>query len=149
MQSDKTIWIIDDDKDDHELIKDLFKELKLPHPLELFETAEQLLEKLDKVKLAPFIIISDVNLPKMNGFDLREKMLRVPSNKYHSVPFIFWSTNASEAQIRHAYHLMAHGFFKKEASFEQWKLSLLKIIDYWTSSQVPSKQDEPDRSLAP
>src|SRR5687768_9881740 len=75
-QEERAIWIVDDDLEDHELIKDIFKELESQYPLELFETAEQLLGRLDEVKSAPFIIISAVNLPKMGGFELREQLLK-------------------------------------------------------------------------
>jgi CheY-like chemotaxis protein len=141
-QQQKSIWIVDDDLEDHELIKDIFKELNWSHPLVLFETAEALLEKLNEVHVAPFIVISDINLPKIDGFELRESMLNNPNNKYHSVPFIFWSTQASEKQIRKAYELKAHGFFRKEATFEEWKVSLIKIIEYWTISLMPAKEEE-------
>ncbi|RYG26103.1 MAG: response regulator [Chitinophagaceae bacterium] len=85
-----------------------------------------------------------MNLPKKDGFMLREETLKAANNKFHSVPFIFWSTQASEAQVRKAYRLNAHGFFVKEANFDDWKKSLVKIIDYWTSSLSPSKEDKPD-----
>jgi CheY-like chemotaxis protein len=142
---ERAIWIVDDDTEDHQLIKEIFEELKWSNPLELFQTGEQLLEKLKHSKHAPFIIICDVNLPKMGGFGLREEMLKTPNNKFHSVPFIFWSTQASEAQIRKAYDLRAHGFFIKEPTFKEWKSSLVRIIEYWTSSKMPSKEDKEDK----
>lgn len=137
----KPVWIVDDDLEDHELIMDIFKELEWPHQLELFQTGEQLLEKLHQANEGPFIIISDVYLPKMSGFELRQKMLNNPNNKFHSVPFIFWSTFASERQIRKAFDLNVHGFFLKESSFSKWKEVLIKIIGYWTVSMVPSRKD--------
>ena len=144
---DKAIWIVEDDADDHDLIRHLFKELNWPCSLELFATGEQMLERLESSSAAPFMIITDVNLPKIDGFALREKMLQTPNNKFHSVPFIFWSTHASEAQVRHAFELMAHGFFRKEPTFEQWKITLAKIIDYWISSLLPSKEDKYDKPM--
>jgi CheY-like chemotaxis protein len=146
-QNEKEIWIVDDDTEDHELITYLFKELKWTYSLQLFESGEQLLEKLADSHEAPFIIISDVNLPKLDGFALREKMLQTANNKFHSVPFIFWSTQASELQVRKAFMLRAQGFFKKDSSFSQWKLTLMKIVDYWTSSLMPSKEDKQDEPM--
>lgn len=144
---DKAIWIVDDDSDDHELIRDIFTDMDWKYQLELFSTADQLLNRLDVAPAAPFIIISEVNLPRKDGFTLREETLKAPNNKFHSVPFIFWSTQASEEQVRKAYRLQAHGFFLKEPSYNEWKKSLVKIIDYWTSSLSPSKEDKPDVPL--
>lgn len=138
------IWIVDDDLEDQELIMDIFKELEWPHDLELFQTAEAFLQKLQASNEAPFLIISEVNLPKMSGFDLRQRMLDNPGNKFHSVPFIFWSTFASERQIRKAFDLNAHGFFIKESSFDKWKEVLIKIIEYWMISMMPSRKESDD-----
>ncbi len=143
----KAIWIVDDDTDDHELIREIFTEMKWNYPVELFSLAEDLLARLNEAEVAPFIIISDVNLPKMDGFKLREETLKASNNKFHSVPFIFWSTHASEAQIRTAYRLRAHGFFIKESQLEDWKNALIRIIEYWTKSLTPSKEDRPDPPL--
>jgi len=138
------IWIIDDDNEDHHLIQEIFKEVKYANPLKFFIGAKSMLNALEKEDVAPFIMICDVNLPGMDGFQLREKLLATPNNKYHSVPFIFWSTYASEVQIRKAFDLQAHGFFIKEPNYNDWKTSFIHIIEYWLRSRMPSKEDKPD-----
>jgi CheY-like chemotaxis protein len=141
------IWVIDDDADDQELIETVLKESNSPHALEFFHTGSAALQRLKMADKAPFIILCDVNLPGMNGFELRKELLATPNKKFHSVPFIFWSNAASERQIEEAYKLRGHGFFVKEATFAQWRKSLLNIITYWSNSQVPSKKDEPHEPL--
>lgn len=133
------IWIIDDDTEDHDIIREIFKELKLPNEIVFLPGAEATLQQLEQVKIAPFIIICDVNLPKINGFELREILLKKEGAKFHSVPFIYWSTQASNSQIRQAYDLNAHGFFIKESNFEEWKITLTRIVDYWMRSKMPAK----------
>ena len=141
------IWIVDSDRDDRELIENIFQEAQLPYTLQFFDTGPALLKCLNEVKEAPFIILCDVNLPAMHGFELREKLLATPNKKFHSVPFIFWSNAASEHQIEQAYKLMCHGFFVKESNYDEWKVSLLHIIGYWQKSKTPSKLEAPDKSL--
>jgi CheY-like chemotaxis protein len=146
--NEEEIWIVDDDCDDHDIIREIFKESKLSHPLVCFTNAEDMLERLNNVDTAPFMIISDINLPKVNGFAMREKMLQTPNNKFHGVPFLFWSSYASDAQIKKAFDLGAHGFFLKEHQFAQWKATLLQIINYWEKSKMPTKEDKYDPSIA-
>jgi CheY-like chemotaxis protein len=141
------IWVVDDDRDDHDLIRTIFDELNLTNPIEFFNGADPVLLRLEEADVGPFIIICDVNLPKTDGFELREKLLKTPNNLFHSVPFIFWSTYASESQIRKAYDLRAHGFFIKEVEYEEWKASFIHIIEYWRRSRMPSKEDKPDTPL--
>jgi CheY-like chemotaxis protein len=134
------IWIIDQDEDDLQMIKDVWKELEIQNELVWFSNADQVLEKFEKIKEAPFLILCDVNLPKIDGFKLREMILSHPGRVYHSVPFIFWSTVASEEQIRKAYNLGAHGFFIKDSSYTRLKQSFQEVLTYWQNSKVPKKK---------
>jgi CheY-like chemotaxis protein len=142
-----TIWIVDNDRDDHDLVRDLLSELDANNEPVFFNTGKACLEALEKAKTAPFIIICDVNIPGMDGFTLRETLLKSPNKKFHSVPFIFWSNYASDQQIERAYRLRAHGFFIKEAELKVWKESLATIIKYWSRSKMPSKNEAYDEPL--
>src|SRR5688500_5915856 len=113
------IYIVDDDIEDQDLIIDAFKELGIKNKLKFFINAEKVLSQLKSDTEIRFLIISDVHLRKMDGFQLREKILTESTVKDKSIPFIFWSTNASEAQIKKAYDLSAHGFFLKGRSFKE------------------------------
>jgi DNA-binding NarL/FixJ family response regulator len=133
------VYIIDDDIDDHHLINEIWKELNLPNQLLFFSSAIDMIDHLSSAQRAPFIIICDINLPKMDGFELRQRLLESGDKNFKSVPFIFWSTHASEAQISKAYDLSAHGFFIKGTNFEQMKESFRNIISYWQTSRMPRK----------
>jgi len=143
-----TIWIIDDDNDDHELIRDILKELDVDMEVEFFHTAKECMKAFEDEKSAPFIIMCDVNIPGTDGFTLRETLLKSSNKKFHSVPFIFWSSYASDSQIERAYRLRAHGFFIKEAEFNEWKASFAAIIKYWSKSKMPSKNEAYDEPLS-
>jgi CheY-like chemotaxis protein len=113
-----------------------------------FRTAKEFLKRLEAEKTAPFLIMCDVNIPGMDGFALRDTLLKLPNKKFHSVPFIFWSTFASDEQVERAYRLRGHGFFIKEGSFEDWKDSFSGIIKYWSKSKMPAKHDAYDEPMA-
>jgi DNA-binding NarL/FixJ family response regulator len=135
----ESIWLIDGDADDQEMVQQVWKELNLKNELVFFENAEDAINALAKADTAPFIIISELSFPKINGFQLRERMLAINSKKFKSVPFIFWTTQASEDQITQAYNLSVHGFFIKESRFEDLKKTFIYILNYWLKSQMPSK----------
>lgn len=132
------IYIVDDDKDDEDLIKEAFTELGITNEVRFFSTAEGVLYELNNSPDIPFVIISDINLPRMDGFQLREKVLEGNSIRDKSIPFIFWSTSASQAQIRRAYDLSAHGFFLKGRSYNELKERIQEMIKYWSDSLTPS-----------
>ena len=132
------IYIVDDDKDDEDLIREAFRDLGITNELRFFSTGEGVLYELNNSETVPFVIISDINLPRMDGFQLREKVLEGASIKDKSIPFIFWSTSASEAQIKRAYDLAAHGFFLKGRTYNELKQRIQEMIKYWSASLTPS-----------
>lgn len=132
------IYIVDDDNDEEQMIRESFEELGFKNELRFFNSAEGLLSELRNKPVIPFLIISDVNLPKMDGFELRERILREKAVSHKSVPFIFWSTKVSEAQIKRAYDLSVHGFFLKGTSYKDLKDKLQEIVKYWDDSLAPS-----------
>ncbi|WP_205511778.1 response regulator [Longitalea arenae] len=137
----EAVLIIDHDEDDWIMIDEVWKELKLNNELVFVSTAEEAIARIQKMQSAPFIIICELNLPRINGFELRETMLHTHSKKLRSVPFIFWSTTASEEQILHAYNLSVHGFFIKDNSIHDLKETFKAIITYWTKSKMPAKSN--------
>ncbi|HVS97267.1 MAG TPA: response regulator [Puia sp.] len=141
MRSDP-IWIVDHDLEDHDILEDVWRELDLPNQLVFMASAEDAFRRLRNAEKAPFIIICEVNLPTMDGFTFRNRLLETHSKKFKSVPFIFWTSHASEAQITEAYNLCAHGFFIKEGSFNDVKEVFLTIVNYWLKSRMPSKKEE-------
>ncbi len=131
------ILIVDDDRDDRQFLQDAWEEVEFENPLLFFDNGKDVLEYLRSDKIKPFLIICDVNIPKMDGFELKEKILENPSVNYKSVPFVFWSTAVSKAQIQKAYDLGVNGFFVKEINFDEIKRSLIDIVKYWLRSKTP------------
>jgi DNA-binding NarL/FixJ family response regulator len=134
------IYIVVEDTDDEEIIREAFVEAGVHNELRFFSTGEGVLNELRTNKVTPFIIISDVNLPRMDGFELREKILQEASINDKSIPFIFWSTRASEAQIKRAYDLSAHGFFLKGRTFTELKERIHEMVAYWSDSLAPNQK---------
>ena len=135
--NNRPVFIVDDDVEEHDIIKEILQELNVQNPVLFFETGDAVLDHLEKDPTNPFLIICDVNLPLMDGFTLRQRFADENTLHYKSIPFIFWSTTASNDQIKKAYDYGAHGFFFKGHSYAEIKDSLSTIIAYWMSSKAP------------
>lgn len=131
------ILIVDDDLDDQEFIQEAWKELHYSNPLIFFTNPEEVLNYLQEKKVVPFLIISDVNLPKMDGFKFKQKLLEDTSMNYKSIPFVFFSNTATNLQIQKSYDLGSNGFFIKGNNLEEIKNTFLDIVRYWQRSKVP------------
>ncbi|MEJ7739636.1 MAG: response regulator [Chitinophagaceae bacterium] len=137
MKDTAPVFIVDDDLDDWELIKDVWSELGLANELCFFENGHKLLGFLKDDPVVPLLVICDVNIPIINGFELREIILKDPTLNHKSIPFIYWSNKASERQIKKAYDLGVQGFFIKDNQFEDLKRTIQNILEYWKTSKQP------------
>ncbi|RYF83172.1 MAG: response regulator [Chitinophagaceae bacterium] len=137
--AENAILIVDDDQDDLDLIADVFRHLKIERPVHYFTSGKALEDYLLLESASPFLIICDVNLPDGDGFAIKKRIADNPQLKYKSVPFIYWSTTASEKQIKYAYDLPAQGFFFKPNNFDDLCDTVTVILGYWQKSQHPKK----------
>lgn len=102
-----SILIIDTDQTSVEIMKRTIEKLKF-HAL----TAEDGEEALRIIEREPIdLIISEVMIPKIDGFLVREKLLMQSQTK--NIPFIFISYLKNNDSVRHAAALEVEHYFKK------------------------------------
>lgn len=132
------IVIVEDDLDDQHLITQIFKRLGVQSELLFFDNGREALHYLETTSRETFMIISDINMPVMNGLELREKINKNEEVKRRSIPFIFLSTAARPADIIAAYDMTVQGFFLKEADFASMEEAIKIIVMYWQKCKHPN-----------
>jgi CheY-like chemotaxis protein len=132
------IVVIDDDQDDQEMIERVLKRLDPDLQVKKFLDGEDALHYLQHEKEQPFLIICDINMPIMNGLELKKHIEASEFLSRKSIPFVFLTTTSNMDQVKQAYQLKAQGFFSKGQTFDELKSSLHQIIHYWTASKHPN-----------
>jgi len=132
------IIIIEDDLDDQELLTDVFKELDFKNEIIFFGDGEQALDFLINTAIEPFIIFSDINMPKLNGVELREKVHNNEDLRIKSIPYLFFTTTAEQKHVIEAYSKSIQGFFVKPSSFHELKRTIKIIVEYWQECVSPN-----------
>lgn len=130
--------IIEDDLDDQEIIKEILQSMGISNTLLLFSDGTEALTYLQTTTEQPFLIICDVNLPKMNGLEFRIEINNDERLRKKSIPFVFFSTNASRDTVVRAYDLTVQGFFTKSATLRELQDTLAMIINYWSYCKHPN-----------
>jgi len=77
MNKEGEIIIIEDDEDDQFLLEEVFAALGYANKRVYFPDGQAALEYLNSDSAAPFIILSDINMPRLNGLELRNKLQTV------------------------------------------------------------------------
>jgi CheY-like chemotaxis protein len=130
--------IIEDDLDDQEIIKEILKSLDISNTLLFFSDGTEALTYLQTMAEQPFLILCDVNLPKMNGIELRMEINNDDRLRKKSIPFVFFSTNAHRDTVIQAYDLTVQGYFLKSATVRELEDTLGMIINYWSLCRHPN-----------
>lgn len=136
--TNRSLLLVEDDLDDHEMIMHALEELGIANPVKHFKDAESALAYLRIAGESPLLIVSDVNMPKMNGLDFKGKIESSIDLKKRNIPFVFLSTTANPSYVTEAFSINAQGFFVKGTSFNDLKGALKTILDYWTKTRHPN-----------
>ncbi|AWI27251.1 response regulator [Flavobacterium pallidum] len=132
------IIIIEDDIDDQEMLSEVFSDLSFKNEIIFFADGEKALEYLTDTSIEPFIIFSDINMPKLNGMELREKIHQNEDLRIKSIPYLFFSTSAEQQSVVDAYSKSVQGFFVKPTNYQEIKDTIKTIVDYWNKCVSPN-----------
>jgi CheY-like chemotaxis protein len=135
-------WLlVEDDEDDQSIFKIAYKTAGIENELVIMNNGEEALEYLKKTKEAPFVIISDINMPRMNGIELLKEMKHERMAQFKSIPYLIISSSTSELEIIAAYTCGAQGYFGKTMSMIDQVELLMDIKKYWGKCRHPAATD--------
>jgi DNA-binding NtrC family response regulator len=132
------IVIIEDDEDDRVFYNQIFKKLNYKNEIIYFHDGEEAFKHLISTSLEPFIIISDINMPKLNGLELRDKVHNNEDLKLKCIPYLFFTTSAEQAHVIEAYSKSIQGFFIKPNTLDGLEKIVKRIIEYWQDCVSPN-----------
>lgn len=140
MNKNGEIIIIEDDLDDQDILRDIFLELKYGNKILFFRDGADALVHLNKTGTEPFLILSDVNMPRMNGFELRTEVFNNKQLQMKCIPYLFFTTSANKKAVADAYSMSVQGFFVKPSSMEALRETIRKIMEYWKECIAPNDE---------
>ncbi|SEI39400.1 Response regulator receiver domain-containing protein [Dyadobacter koreensis] len=138
MNKNGPVIIIEDDSEDKILLKEVFKKHTYPNEIIYFSDGQKALDFLIEEDVLPFLILSDINMPKLNGFELRKKIYEDARLQEKCIPYLFFSTAASQQYVIDAYSLSAQGFFVKQSTFGELEKTIVLIMEYWKRCAAPN-----------
>lgn len=142
MNKSGPIIVIEDDVDDQEVLVEIFQKLGYQNKIVYFFDGNEALEFLNKTDVQPFLILSDINMPKINGFELRNKVFTNEQLQTKCIPYLFFTTGATKKSVIDAYALSVQGFFLKPNSMDALECTIKKIVDYWQECIAPSQYED-------
>jgi CheY-like chemotaxis protein len=125
MRTTPVILVCDDDEDDQMLIREAFGKAGLNIRSQSLYNGLELLEYLQSESPRPDIILLDLNMPLMNGFEALNWIKSHPG--YSRIPVVIYTNSSLDADVKRCYTLGASFYLTKSASFDE----LVEKVQYW------------------
>ena len=139
MNKNGPIIIIEDDEDDQEQLSTIFDRLGYSNEVLFFGDGEKALAYIRKEDVFPFLILSDINMPRLNGLELKKKIHTDAQLQVKCIPYLFFTTSASKKAVIDAYSMSAQGFFIKETTETELEKTIRSIMEYWKRCFSPNQ----------
>lgn len=101
------VLLVEDNPGDVDLVRHSAELCDRPVTLHVANDGEEALRLLDHTTSAPDLVILDLNLPKVSGFDVLEQA------QQHDLPFVIFSSSCNTAEIKRALELGARECVQK------------------------------------
>jgi CheY-like chemotaxis protein len=105
------ILLAEDDEDDQEFIKVAFQKASLNYHLDIAENGQQVLEYLVSQQHLPCLIILDLNMPVMDGFETLEALNQ--KSEFKEIPIVILTTSNSESDKKRCFSKGATDYLVK------------------------------------
>ncbi|WP_075830798.1 response regulator [Deinococcus marmoris] len=126
--------VVDDSPQDQLLAQEAFEHLCPECVLTCAGSGREALALLQDRDFQVDVVLLDLNMPGMSGFELLREMKRDP--RLIRIPVVILSTSSAQQDISEAYTLHASSYLVKSSSFAEFLSQIEKFLDYWQSSRT-------------
>lgn len=132
MPHSNLIYLVDDDADYRFLVQQVFKMFLPNHQVRFFSDGSELAGNLEALvneqTASPRVIILDIDMPELNGFQTLSKLKQHPF--WQTVPVIMM-TNRDQAEFRQeSFRMGANAFSLKPMSLPDIKAAMTEICEH-------------------
>ena len=130
------VLVVDDSEDDILLLKEAFSDCPLINLIAAVEDGETALQYLrGEAPFAdaprPAIVLLDINMPRMNGFEVLAEMRA--DSRFALTPVIMLTTSKQESDILRAYSDGACSYISKPVTFDRMRQIAQRFALYWST----------------
>lgn len=140
MKPKGVLLFVDDDRSEYERFGEVLHTM-VDNELLYAPNGEEGLKLIHEHKDALFMIISDINMPLMNGLELKRVIEGTPILKMRAIPFIFRTVHDNVVVTKEAYSLGIQGLFIKTEDAGTLRRQIEIILQFWIAAVHPNILD--------
>lgn len=133
----RPLLLVEDDEVDVLSVTRALKELRAETQVAVVGNGEEALDYLrDPARQRPFLILLDINLPRMNGPEFLAELRR--DSSLAVVPVVVLTSSPDEADKERIYRLGVTGYFVKPSSSREFMQLFRTLAQYWGCNARPT-----------
>jgi CheY-like chemotaxis protein len=125
------IYLIDDDLDHILLITRALRDTEHAVEPQSFADPQEALDSLFETQRLPDLILLDINMPGLSGFDVLKKLKENPRLK--TIPVVMLTSSELSTDVARAYELGASGYISKPSYMHDIRAILGNTLLYWSA----------------
>lgn len=137
IMDEKTILLVEDNEDDVTLTLRAFNKINVKNKIVIAGDGEEAIDFLFcKGKFAgrdindlPSVVLLDLKLPKVNGFEVLKAIRENPNTKY--LPVVILTSSKEEQDVINGYSLGANSYLRKPVDFEKFFEAVKTLGVFW------------------
>jgi two-component system response regulator len=128
----RPILLVEDSADDQELITRALKRANVQNPIVIANDGQEALYLLHGTgKPLPALVLLDLKLPRINGFEVLAKLRADPRTR--NLPVVVLSSSSEMEDINQSYDIGANSYIRKPVSIKQFNEAIAQVVTYWLS----------------
>ena len=129
------ILVVEDDEIDVMALLRAFKNLKIANPVTVAKDGIEGWEAIQALP-RPYLLILDINMPRMSGIELLEKIRA--SEKFHNSIVFILTTSTDDQDKFEAYNLNIAGYMLKSDMGASFIRAIEMVEQYWKVVEFPT-----------
>lgn len=135
------ILLVEDNDGDAELTVRALSRTTIPHRVTIATDGDEAVQHLQDAvdaQLLPHLILLDLNLPTLSGFEVLSFIKSHP--RLRRIPVVVLSSSDAEVDVRRCYDGYANSYVTKKIGLAEFTNTLIETAEHWTSvATVPGR----------
>lgn len=137
------ILLVEDNPADADLVGEALSEAALPSEITTLSDGFEALLYLRKeaphaAAPTPDLVLLDLNLPRMNGFELLDHMKSDP--KLRRIPVLILSSSTASTDVLRSYDLHANSYIAKPADLGEFFSCMQRLHRFWLGTALLTRE---------
>jgi len=134
----KLILLVEDNPDDEFLTRDALRTGGVSHDVVVVRDGAEAVEWIFAPETAtPDLVLLDLKLPKMSGFDVLERIRSNGSTR--GLPVVILTSSSEVQDIQRSYGMGANSYVRKPVNFSEFVRAVQALGVYWLTVNEPAQ----------